>query len=400
MKSLLKQGIKYLNIKKIKRRLRIILDGVLFYLYRIFPIKSNKIVFSNFVGRGYGDNPKYIAEEIIKQNLDYDMIWLIDEEIGDKSTIPDNIRVVKYGTSRAIFELATAGIWIDNVRKPEYIKKRKKQYYIQTWHGGLGIKKIEGDVEESLSKGYVNMAKNDSKMIDLMISNSTYLTDLYKRAFWYDGEIYECGCPKNDILFNYDYEIVKKVHKYFNINQDDKILVYAPTFRVDGNTGCYNIDFKMLLETLKQKTNDAWRIIIRLHPNLAEKVDFIEYDENIINGTFYPDMVELAIASNALISDYSSCMFDSEMLGVPTFIYANDKESYMDDRGFYFQLEELPFLIAENNEQLMKNILNFNMEEYKLRIKRFHEKVGLKESGCAAKLVVDKIKSFKNKVDD
>lgn len=382
-------------IKKIKRRLRIYLDVILFYLFRVFPVRSNKIVFSNFVGRGYGDNPKYIAEEIIKQNLNYELAWLVDKEEKNIETIPKEIRVIEYGTSKVIFELATAGIWIDNVRKSEYIKKRKKQYYIQTWHGGLGIKKIEGDVEEALSKGYLKMAKKDSKMTDLMISNSTYLSDLYKRAFWYTGEIYECGCPKNDILFNYSEDIVNKVYNYYNISKDKKIMVYAPTFRVDGNTECYNIDFNMLLNTLKEKTNDEWVIIIRLHPNLVEKVDFIKYDENIINGTLYPDMVELAIASNALISDYSSCMFDSEMIGIPTFIYASDKEEYMDDRGFYFQLEELPFSVAENNEQLMNNILNFDMEEYKIKIEEFHKKVGLKESGKAAKLVVEKIKSLK-----
>lgn len=382
-------------IKKIKGRLRIYLDIILFYLFRVFPVRTNKIVFSNFIGRGYGDNPKYIAEEIIKQNLNYELVWLVDKEEKNIETIPKEIRVIKYGTSKAIFELATAGIWIDNVRKSEYIKKRKKQYYIQTWHGGLGIKKIEGDVEESLSKGYLKMAKKDSKMTDLMISNSTYLSDLYKRAFWYTGEIYECGCPKNDILFKYSEDIVKKVYNYYNISKDKKIIVYAPTFRVDGNTECYNIDFEMLLNTLKEKTSDEWVIIIRLHPNLVEKVDFIKYDENIINGTLYPDMVELAIASNALISDYSSCMFDSEMIGIPTFIYASDKEEYMDDRGFYFQLEELPFSVAENNEQLMNNILNFDMKEYKIKIEEFHKKVGLKESGKAAKLVVEKIKSLK-----
>ena len=394
------EKLRRLNMKMIKRRLRIIFDEILFYVYRIFPIKSNKIVFSNFFGRAYGDNPKYIAEEIIRQKLNYDMVWLIDKEVKDVETIPSEIRVVKYGTSRAIFELATAGIWIDNVRKLEYVRKRKKQYYIQTWHGGLGIKKIEGDVEESLSKGYLNAAKRDSKMIDLMISNSTYLTDLYKRAFWYNGEILESGCPKNDILFNYNNDIVKKVYNYFNISEDKKILVYVPTFRVDGNTECYNIDFDLLLKTLKKKTNDEWVVIIRLHPNLVEKVDFIKYDENIINGTLYPDVVELAIAANALISDYSSCMFDSEMLGVPTFIYASDKRNYMNDRGFYFQLEELPFSVAENNEQLMNNILNFDMKEYKLKIEEFHKKVGLKESGKAAKLVVEKIKSLNNEVDD
>lgn len=394
------EKLKRLNMKMIKTRLRIIFDEVLFYLYRIFPIKSNKIVLSNFFGRAYGDNPKYIADEIIRQNLNYDMVWLVDKNVKDIKTIPSEIRVVKYGTSRAIFELATAGIWIDNVRKREYVRKRKKQYYIQTWHGGLGIKKIEGDVEESLSKGYLDMAKKDSKMINLMISNSTYLTDLYKRAFWYNGEILECGCPKNDILFNYNNDIAKKVYNYFNISEDKKILVYVPTFRVDYDTKCYDIDFSLLLKTLKKKTNNDWVIIVRLHPILVEKVDFIKYDENIINGTLYPDIMELAIAANAFISDYSSCMFDSEMLGVPTFIYASDKERYMNDRGFYFQLEELPFSVAENNEQLMNNILNFNMEEYKLKIEEFHKKVGLKESGKAARLVVEKIKSLNNEVDD
>lgn len=46
--------------------------------YKSLPIDNNKIVISNFNGKGYGCNPKYIVEEILKRNLPYEIYWLVD----------------------------------------------------------------------------------------------------------------------------------------------------------------------------------------------------------------------------------------------------------------------------------------------------------------------------------
>ena len=110
------------------------------YLFRVLPVKNNKIFCSNFGGRGYGDNPKYICEHLLSSSDKYDIVW----EVNDLDEyMPEGIRKVKYLSFRAIYEATTSRVWIDNVRKNIWFRKRKNQLYIQTWHGGIGFKKAE-----------------------------------------------------------------------------------------------------------------------------------------------------------------------------------------------------------------------------------------------------------------
>ena len=99
-------------------------------------LKKNKLVFCNLHGNGYGGNPKYIAEEIIAQGLNYDLVWLLRKDLLEKCHFPPSIRIVQYGTLEALYELVSAKIWINNVNGDFfYIPKRENQFYIQTWHG-------------------------------------------------------------------------------------------------------------------------------------------------------------------------------------------------------------------------------------------------------------------------
>ena len=167
-------------------------------LISLFPVR-NKIVFLNFWGRGYGDSPKYIAEEIIRQNLPFEMVWLVYDMSCE---IPDRIKKVKYYSLKSRIELATARVIISNVKGGLQFRKKKSQYYIQTWHGGFGVKFIEKEIENSLSPQYVSSSKHDSSITDLILSGSEFQTKVIKDAFWYDGEIFKKGVPRNDIFFN------------------------------------------------------------------------------------------------------------------------------------------------------------------------------------------------------
>lgn len=112
-------------------------------------IQRNKILFENFNGNGFGCNPKYIALEILNRKLPYDLVWLV-KNVHDKN-FPKGIRLVDYNSDEAFYEYATAKIWISNYRKYPHLKKglikKNNQIYIQTWHGSLGIKKLDADVD-------------------------------------------------------------------------------------------------------------------------------------------------------------------------------------------------------------------------------------------------------------
>jgi CDP-glycerol glycerophosphotransferase len=387
-------------MKKILRMIRDYLFLLFYFLFRIFPIQKNKVFIQNFNGKGYGDNPKYIVEEIIRRKFPCDIVWAVkqrkraqpQEDLPvDMSSPPLMVRTVPYKSIRAIYEEATAAIWIDNCRKQPYVRKRKGQFYVQTWHGINGPKKTEKDVENELDLYYVRQAKKDSKQIDLFLSNGGYASNLIKSSFWYTGEILESGYPRNDIYISGSGNIKHKVYNFFNLDKNTKIILYAPTFRNNFNKEIYNIDYEKILSAAKSHTNEAWIFLIRLHPNIAENSELLKYNSAILNASYYDDIQELMFASDMLITDYSDCMYDFSLMKKPVFLYINDYYEYLTERGFYYDLFALPFPTASNTEELLSNILNFNRENYIKPLEKFHQRTGSMDDGKAAKRIVDRI---------
>lgn len=353
------------------------------------PIDNKKIVICSYYGRGFSDNAKYIVMEILRRKLDYNIVWLVSN-VEDNNDFPREIKLVKYGTFKAIKELATAKVWLDNSRKNYYTRKRKNQLYIQTWHGGIALKKIEKDAEDALNKSYVKFAKKDSENADLFISNSKFNTNMYKNSFWYSGEILECGVPRNDMLFNNIDETIEKVKSFFNIDKHKKIVMYAPTFRKDYNLEVYKFNYEKCIQEFNKRFSDEHVMLIRLHPNVFHKSTELDFNSsNVLNASFYPDMQELLAVSDILITDYSSSMFDFMLTKKPCFIYANDIKNYKDDRGFYFELNNLPFIISESTDEMINNIKEFNDKEYKNRVEKFLKEQGCVDDGSSSSKIVD-----------
>lgn len=351
-------------------------------------VNKNKIVFENFAGRGYGDNPKYIAEELISRNLKYDLVWIVNKDASYK--FPKEIRTVHKGTYRELYELATSGYWIDNSRKVASIIKNPKQKYIQTWHGFYPLKKIEKDAIDTLPSTYIQSAIHDGKMTDLMMSGCKARTEIYRSSFWYDGEIKEWGTPRNDIFFK-DYDFKQEICKFFKLDIKSKLLLYAPTFRDNRSVSAYNLNFENVIEALNHKFGGDWKVLIRLHPVVREKSDFINYSNQIIDASTYDDIQELFAASDLLISDYSDCMFEFSLTKKPVLLYASDLDEYSKGRSFYYDIHTLPYSLAENNEELLNQIEKFDYDVYLIKLNAFFNQIGVLEKGIASKSVVDYI---------
>jgi len=366
-------------------------------------IIPNKIVFNNFNGKGYGCNPKYIAEEIIRQKLPYELVWLVKDVDKVKEEFPKEIKLVEWTVENAIREFSSAKVWISNQRMPQLYEnglfKKKDQYYIQTWHGSLGIKKCEQSVEDK-NTWWCNWSKVDSKYIDCLTSNSKFLTNLYNKDFYYNGKICEYGNPRNDIFFlkTLQKENIRiKVCNKLSIPYNKKIVLYAPTFRNSDynnkNFSIYEIDnMENILLALKNKFGTDWIYAIRLHPNISNiYFSNLQNSNEFINASLYTDMQELLIAADVLITDYSSCIYDFILTKKPAFIYARDLELYNNSTGLYYSLFETPFSISENSDQLINCINNFNQIEYSKKVDNFINKMGCIDKGTASKSVVSLI---------
>ena len=365
--------------------------GLFSTFFKYLPISSRKIVFANFNGKGYGDNPKYIAEEILRQELKYDLVWLVDNSY---SFYKKGIRCVSIHSRKGRFELSTAKVIINNVKNSLPYEKKSGQYYIQTWHGDLPLKYIEGEVEDRLSPEYISQTKEDSKRIDLLLSGSRFMSDIYQQAFWYKGEILEAGLPRNDIFFRSTPGIVRHVKLLFNIPDTTRIALYAPTFR-DDKWRFEFPHFQTIISCLEQKTDNKWVVIIRLHPNDLSRTAEINYSEQVINGTFYPDQQEIEKAADLLITDYSSMMLDFMLQKKPVVLYSTDLDHFEQARGLRSIYYDLPLPICQNEVELKDALLSFQDNAYRESVTTFlNHRIGSFDSGIASKTVVEHIRTI------
>lgn len=351
-------------------------------LFRLLPIRKNRILFMSYYGKHTNCNPFAIYERIKENNLPFECVWVDnDRKVGDKS--------VKYNSIAFYYYIRTSHFLIFNARPNFDIKKRKSQRYIQTWHSSLGFKMIEKDAEETLHKSYVRKAKKDSEYIDLLISGCRFRTECFRRNFWYNGEIAEIGTPRNDVLFSKNKTLIaQKTKKELGIKDDTKVVLYAPTFRnSDDLSYVTSLDANMLLNELRNKFSGNWVLVYRLHPNVSFNNDF---PRGTIDASKYKDMQALLLMSDILLTDFSSVMFDFMLLDRPCFLYTPDYDRYKkNERNTYFAISELPFAMSLTNDELCRTIQRFDENEYQTKISEFQQAIGSFENGTACQRIVD-----------
>lgn len=368
---------------------------VIIYLFNCFPIKKNKVFMFSYYGSQYGCNPKYITEYILKTYpKDYfDLVWAFNDP--DSKEDIEGIRKVKTMSLRYFYELCTSKVLITNFRTTDLFVKRKEQYYIQTWHSSLRLKQIEKDAEKNLPPSYVHMAKKDSAKCDLLLSGCNYSTEIFKRAFWYEGEIFKYGTPRNDILVHSNSDLRTSTLSKLNIPATCKVALYAPTFRKDKNLDVYNIDFSKVKEALAKKFGGEWIILVKLHPHLMSVSNQITGSGQVLDVTQYDDIQELLGITDFLISDYSSLVFDYSVTKKPCFLYVPDLEDYtQNERGLYFDLRELPFTRVLSNEELMQKIQCYEETVYRKELESFLSEIESYEEGYAAKKLASRLEEI------
>lgn len=365
------------------------------------PVMKGSVMCWSYNFRQFACNPRYLTEYMLDNAPELKIYWVFRKGV-DTYGIDSRIRCVRFRSLQYYLLVNTAEFLITNSRTDPYRiywKKRPQQKYLMLWHGGVALKRIEKDVEDKLGYGYVKKAKIDSRICDLMISGCRFQTRLLKDSFWYEGEILEKGIPRNDIFFDKarHIEIRNKLKADYRIGGNDRLILYAPTFRRDKSIEPYRIDWSRIIPELRRFFNDEnVTILLRLHPNLISCTDVspLMTDPKIVDMTRYHDMQELLCASDMLITDYSSSMFDMPMLDKPCILYATDIERY--DRGFYFSFNELPFPVADSEEKLTQIIRNLDTDEYFRKVDEFYSRfIGPEDTGKACEAITGWITAHK-----
>ncbi len=404
------------------RKMKAGLNKLCFYLCSVFPIQKNLISVCTFEGKGgFGCNPKYIVQELHRRNPNYKFVWFVNDM--DKQ-FPEYIKKVPNTLWSRAYWLSVSKVWIDNYRKPYGTRKRKHQYYMNTWHGATGFKSIGLWRGSAFSKIAYMVSKNDSDMIDCIPVDSEWCAQYFHKGLVYDGEFMKTGTARCDIMYGERQRERIGFREKYNIDKDVRIVMFAPTFReksVDGKrivfSELWTIDFKRMLQSFEKKFGGKWVLCLRLHPQVAEcmsQMQDLGVQDKIVDVSREDDMYEALAAMDALVTDYSSVAMDAGIAKMPVFIYADDIEKYVNDRGsLTWNMEtrksgviknnpektpnielELPFAIAENNDELEHNIIDFDMNIYEEKVQKFNDTIQLVFDGKACIRVADKIEEW------
>lgn len=354
------------------------------FFFSFYPVKKNLVVFICFDGEKVTCNPWYIYKYIMICSSNYECRWILRD--GKKApNIPPN-QIVKNGGYSYYKYMLTAGFIITNDRLPSYLSFRRSQFVINTWHGGGAFKRTFG-YPHGIKKWYINKTTNqDSYRTNLFLSSSKMWSEVIARkSFHYKGEILETGFPRNDIFFSQQISLASQIRRALGVEDNIDIILYAPTHRGSNELAAKIIqrnplDFEVVCEIWKKKFCKECVVLYRGHHSMKNGLSL----NNAIDVSNYPDMQELLLVSTALISDYSSCLWDYALTDKPCFIYAPDFEEYLKEPGFESDFNGWPFIICKSNNELNKSILSFKQDFYTKAVKKYLESYGSFEKGTAS----------------
>lgn len=381
-------------------------------IFRLLPVRKNVILFESNLGRNYTGNPRAVYEEMVRQGLDkkYTLVYVM-EALG--FALPGRGKTIARLRLEYYYYLAVAGTLVVDTRMPKEFKKRRGCCYIQTWHG-TPLKKLALDMKDVDMAGvndiktYHKEFTDEAKNWDILISQNAFSTQVFRRAFDFRKEIMETGYPRNDVLIrkNNPSDILKLKRK-LGLPTDRKILLYAPTWRDDEYTdkGNYRFNPSLDFDYMKSRLEGDWVLIVKYHYLIRDAVDWSSYRGFIFNFDASVDISGLYLVSDALVTDYSSVMFDYCILRRPIYFYVYDLEKYREKlRGFYFDLEEeAPGPLSRSTDELVRDILEQEAadskikEAYEERYDLFCKKYCHRDDGRAAyrltKRILEKVES-------
>ena len=363
--------------------------GLVRFTRLVRGIDPEKAVFCCFQGTAYGDNPRCISEALHGRRPGTKIVWLLTDEAAARlrPVLPDYVKPVAYKSREAYAELATARVLVDNATQDRYLTLAKgRQFYIQTWHGDRAIKKICYDLNLPGDSGRVE------EKCARVLTGSTFGEGLYRTAFRYRGEYIRAGSPRNDLLVRGDAALARAVRERLGVAPGTRLLLYAPTYREkrDVIPKSAQMDMDRTLRCLEQRTGERWMCLFRAH-YLSAGIDLEAVKGRIVDATAYPDMAELLLVADMVLTDYSSCALDFIVMDRPALFYIPDWDNYAANRGVYFDVRQSPLMTADNQEDLEALIEGLTPEKVRENCAAIRDYFGYYETGHATDAACDYI---------
>jgi len=358
-------------------------------LYRAFtllPIRRDLVVYASYWYAGYSDNPKAIYEKARELVPGLHGVWVVKP--GLVGSVPEGVDAVAAGSLRYLWVMARAGHLVNNVNFPHNVPKRRGSVHVQTQHG-VPVKKMGLDLRDHPVAGagmdFGRLLRHTARW-DYLLSPNQHTSEIWRRTYPGTYRLLEVGQPRTDVLATAGPEQVAAARAALGIEEGRRVFLYAPTFR-DSIPG-----------PIPPPPIDRWVhglgpddvLLVRAH----YFTDGVPAGSPGVDVSEHPDVNQLLLAADVLITDYSSIMFDYAVLDRPIVIYAPDWSDYRSIRGVYLDLfAEPPGAVARTHAELAGLLASKEFDTAAARVarERFRRRFCPYDDGGAAARAVRQI---------
>ncbi|MET7870306.1 CDP-glycerol glycerophosphotransferase family protein [Streptomyces cyaneofuscatus] len=361
---------------------------------RKLPLRDS-VLYLSLGGKQFSDSPRFVYEELVRRGVEVEHIWTQDAGLPE---MPVEARVAAWGSREWYEALARSRYVVVNTVIGDWFVTRPGQRAVQTWHG-TPLKKIGADLLGSpkSSPAYIASLPHSYRQFDFVVSPNAYTTEIMSRAYFIEGGMFESGYPRNDVFYAADREErAARVRERLGLPEGKKVVLYAPTWREDQRhaSKLYKLDLRIDLAAAQAELGDDHVLLFRKHPKVHGSVPGAGRGF-VWDVTRYPDIADLYLVADVLITDYSSALFDFAHSDKPMLFFTYDLEHYRDTlRGLYFDFTtRAPGPLLKTSEELVKALRGIDAveAEYREKYAQFKKDFCEPGDGLATARVVDRM---------
>lgn len=349
---------------KMSRWLKKVYFHFMYLLYNRLPINQQKVSFLSDSRIDISGNFEFIYRKLLEKDAGFSISFFLKPSIKEKKSIGELRSLAKaIATSKYII--------LDDFYPLIYpLKIRKNAELIQVWHA-VGAFKTFGYSRVGMPGGPKPTSINHRNYTKAIVSSKN-ISPKYAEGFGIDiKHVYPLGAPRTDIFFNKSEQnlIIQKVHKELPFIKGKKVILFAPTFRGNGQQSAYYpyevIDFKKIYETFSDKD---YVFLLKIHPFVQNQPNIsYEYDDFYHDVSSYREINDLLLITDVLITDYSSVCFEYALLKKQMIFFSPDLAEYMSTRNFYYDyFNFIPGTFATNTEELIQQIKDEKIDNKRL----------------------------------
>lgn len=372
--------------KLIKYLGSVVFRGFLHVRYAATPTIDNQILLESYLGTRLDGNPKAVFDFLqSKYPGKYQFIWAAEnpDEWSYLLECP-NTQIVRYRSSDHRKAACISKFLIADSPRPNDLPTRRQQVAIQTWHGGGCYKKVGVGVN---GVHPVNnfITRRQFRKYTYFVSSSKYFSDeVIRNQYLYRGIILPIGMPRNDELINGNEAKRAEVRAELGLQDDDYFVLYAPTWRDFGSPiPLFDAD----------KVKAGFQEKYGRHVVLGKRGHYFSLSDQYpgfdINLDSYRCMQDLLLVCDAVISDYSSVIWDFSFTYRPCFLFVPDLYQYQAERGLDVDIIEWGFPVCRTEKELLDSIVRFDVQEFTHNMEQHHANLGSYESGAACERVAE-----------